>query len=78
MDSLAVLNKFIRGEHGNPVGLEDAWSDAGIDSFGTTMVLCDMDERYGCFDRNWLKTVDWNTLTIRDVVERANNAGTQL
>jgi hypothetical protein len=78
MGTLKQLNKLIKDEHGNPVTLDNLWSEAGIDSFGTTMVLCDMDGIYGCFDKEWLNAVDWEILTIRDIVERADNAGTKL
>lgn len=78
MDVLDQLNKFLKAENGNPVTLDSKWKDSGVDSFGTTMVFCDMDEKYGCFDKEWLNSVDWENLTIQDVVGRISNEGTQL
>lgn len=75
MTPLDTLNRFLREEHGNPVTVESTWKDTGVDSFGTTMVFCDMDEKYKCFDKNWLNSVDWETLTIRDVLGRITNEG---
>jgi len=87
---LDFLNTKIREEHGNRVTLESKWMDAGVDSFGTTMVFLDMDEKYGCFPNTWFKTVtnwsdrvDPNTkdilvhgITIREIVEKAINEST--
>lgn len=78
MDTLETLNKFIKAEHGNPVTADSVWRDSGTDSFGTTMVFCDMDEKYGCFDKEWLKTVDFTTLTVQEVLDRVSNASTEL
>lgn len=78
MDALETLNKFLREEHGNPVTVDGMWKDTGVDSFGTTMVFCDMDEKYGCYNKDWLNSVDWETLTIRDVLGRISNEGTKL
>lgn len=70
---LSTLNKFIRAEHGNPVKMSSIWKDAGIDSFGTTMVFADMDEKYKCFPKEWFTPVVWEELTIEEVVERVIN-----
>jgi hypothetical protein len=78
MEVLEFLNKKIREEHGNKVTIESKWTDAGIDSFGSTMVLCDMDAEYGCFDKEWFNTTDFYTLTIQDIVERVINESPKL
>lgn len=75
---LKTLNGFIREEHGNTVTIESMWKDTMVDSFGTTMVFCDMDTKYECFNKDWLNAVQWETLTIRDIVERVQNESTKL
>lgn len=77
---LEFLNSKIREEHGNRVSMDSKWMDAEVDSFGTTMVFLDMDEKYGCFDKEWFKDHQgkWDTLTIQEVVERAMNESTKL
>jgi hypothetical protein len=74
---LLFLNKRIREEHGNRVTIDSLWKDSAVDSFGTTMVFSDMDEQYKCFSNGWFRSIDyWDTLTIREIVERAMNEST--
>lgn len=87
---LDTLNRFIRAEHGTRVTIEARWVDAGLDSFGTTMVLADMDGEYGCFPKEWFTTVQWRDeldedgnvvklgLTIREVIEKVMNESPKL
>lgn len=77
-DVLDFLNKKIREEHGNRVSIDDMWVNAEVDSFGTTMVFSDMDEKYKCFPREWFQSNmgKWNQLTIREIVERVLDEGT--
>lgn len=78
MSPLETLNKFIKEEHGSPVTLETKWKDIGIDSFGTTMVFCDMDNKYGCYGKEWLNEVDWDSITIEEVLRRIPDEGSEL
>lgn len=75
---LAFLNKKIREEHGNRVSMESKWIDAEVDSFGTTMVFLEMEEKYGCFPKEWFNDNmgKWNELTVREIVERVVNEST--
>ena len=75
---LEFLNKKIREEHGNRVSMDSKWMEAEVDSFGTTMVFLDMDEKYGCFDKDWFKESvgKFETMTIREIVERVMNEST--
>lgn len=75
---LDFINQRIKDEHGTLVTIDSLWTDANIDSFGSTMVLCDMDEKYDCFNREWLSTVNFQELTIKDLVERALNESIKL
>lgn len=75
---LDFLNTKIREEHGNRVTLDSKWTDAELDSFGTVMVLADMDNEYGCFNREWMASIDFTTLTVLEVVERAINESPKL
>lgn len=70
---LAFLNSKIREEHGSTVTILSKWTDANVDSFGSTMVFCDMDEKYECFDRNWLSEQNWTELTVESIVTRVIN-----
>lgn len=72
---LAFINAKIREEHGSTVTIDSAWTDADVDSYGSTMVFFELDEKYGCFDKNWLSEVKGSTLMVRDLVDRVINAG---
>lgn len=72
---LEKLNEFIRAEHGKRVQLDDKLIDSELDSFGTVMVLADMDNEYKKFDRDWLKTVNILELTIQEIVDRVLHEG---
>lgn len=75
---LNFFNTLIRGEHGNRVTMESKWIDSGVDSFGTTMIFSDLDEKYKCFPKEWFHEHigRWNQLTVREIVERVINEGT--
>jgi acyl carrier protein len=75
---LEFLNSKIREEHGNRITIDSMWTEADIDSFGTTMVFLDMEEKYGCFPKEWFQsnTGKWNQLTVREIVERVLDEGT--
>ena len=75
---LDFLNKKIREEHGNRISMDSKWMDAEVDSFGTTMVFLDMEEKYGCFPKEWFNSNmgKWNELTIKEIVERVMNEST--
>lgn len=78
MEALEFLNEKIREEHGNKVTIESKWTDTGLDSFGTTMVLADMDNEYGCFPKEWFTTVDWEALKVSDILDKVQNESTKL
>ena len=75
---LDFLNKKIREEHGNRVSIDSMWVDAEVDSFGTTMVFLEMEDKYGCFPKEWFNANmgKWNELTVREIVERVVNEST--
>ena len=77
---LDFLNKKIREEHGSRVSIDSMWVEAEVDSFGTTMVFLDMDEKYECFPKEWFSSHmgKWDKLTVREIGERVINEGTIL
>lgn len=76
---LDTLNKLIRDEHGSRVAIDSMWVDAQVDSLGTTLIFLDLDEKYGCFNKEWFNSMtkeSWEQLTICDIIERVTNAST--
>ena len=77
MEALEYMNELIREEHGNRVTMESKWSDAEVDSFGTTMVFLAMDEKYGCYSNDWFRSVtNWKDMPVIEILERITNEGT--
>lgn len=86
---LSFLNEKIRDEHGNRVTMDSMWIDADLDSFGTVMVIADMDNEYECFPKEWMQTttfrsyvdedgVEHKGISIREVVEKVLNESPKL
>jgi len=71
---LAEINKLIRTEHGTKVSIDSLLKDSGMDSFGFSMVIMELDNKYGCFDNEWFDSNVDDNLTVRTLVERVLNA----
>ena len=72
-DILKFLNEKIREEHGSTVYTKTPWTESGLDSYGSTVVFFEMDDKYGCFDKNWLAEVEWSELIVQDLIDRILN-----
>lgn len=78
---LDFLNSKVREEHGQLLTIDSLWYDSQIDSFGTTVVFLEMDEKYERFDNEWFNSMDaiqWKELTVKSIVERAMNESIKL
>ena len=71
--ALYYLNSRIVEEHGKRVTESSMWIDAEVDSFGTTVIFLDMDAKYTNFSNDWFSSVDWMSLSIKDILDRAAN-----
>jgi len=67
---LDTINKLIREEHGMPVKAESLLKDSGVDSFGFTMIIAELDSKYGCFDNEWFNNNVNAELTVRTILDR--------
>ena len=73
-DVLEQLNTEIRAEKGNRVTEDSMFTDAGLDSFGTTLVFLALDNTYGYFDKcgykeDQFKQIPYSTLTVKEIVD---------
>ncbi len=69
------LNEIIIEEKGVPVTMDDLYSDAELDSLGAVITIAMLEMDYPIFkdvpvDADALSTIDWETLTIRDLVNQ--------
>lgn len=69
------LNEIIIEEKGIRVTMKDTWKDAELDSLGTVITIAVLESDYPIFkdvpiDADALSTLDFETLTIRDLVNQ--------
>ena len=67
---LKELNKIITFEHGKPVLAGSKLLDSELDSFGFTMVVLELDEKYGCFNEKWFKKHADAELLVQTIIYR--------
>ena len=81
------LNEIIIEEKGLRVTMKSMWSDAELDSLGTVIAIAILESDYPIFkdvpvDADALSTLDFTTLTIRDLVNQCRlsimNTSTEL
>lgn len=72
---LAFINEHVRAEKGTRVNINSTLRDADLDSFGITVVLLELDEKYAYFsdipdDVDPFTTVAYDTITIKEMVDK--------
>ena len=70
---LEYINELLEEEHGNPIGYTDTLVSSGIDSFGLTMVLICIDNKYKIYPKEVFATLNFAELTANDVIEKVLN-----
>ena len=64
------VNKVIRQEHGKAMrDKTDRLVDTGIDSFGITMVIIELEGKYGILTNEQLARVEIKELTLGDIID---------
>ena len=64
------VNKVIRQEHGKAMrDRADKLVDTGIDSFGITMVIIELEGKYGILTNEQLARVEIKELTLGDIID---------
>lgn len=73
---IIYVNKVVREEHGMPMKAdEDKLIDTGCDSFGITMVLLGLDQKYGVFQDSWIKDNPVESWTLGSIINRVLEHG---
>lgn len=70
---LKRINEIVIEEKGVPVDKNSLFTDTQLDSLGTMIVLATIDAEFKPFKEGfekWFSSVDINTLTIRDVINK--------
>ncbi len=74
---LEVINDLIEDEAGNAIGMDTLLTDSGLDSFGFTMVVISLDDKYSLWTPQELEALDYTVLTPRlliDLMEKPNDS----
>lgn len=72
-DILQYINDTLEEEHGNPIGYDDTLISSGVDSFGLTMVLIALDNKYKIYTKEVFASLNFAEITANDVIERVLN-----
>jgi len=69
------LNEIIVEEKGQVVTMKSMWTDANLDSLGTVITIATLESEYPIFgdlpvDADALQTLDFKTLTIRELIRK--------
>lgn len=70
---LEYINTALEEEHGEPIGYENTLISSGVDSFGLTMVLVNIDHKYNIYPKEVFSTLNFAEVTANDVIERVLN-----
>ena len=64
------VNKVIRHEHGKAMrDRADKLVDTGIDSFGITMVILELENEYGILTNEQLTRIEIKDITLGDIID---------
>ena len=64
------VNKRIRQEHGKAMrDRTDKLVDTGIDSFGITMVILELENEYGILTNEQLTIIEIKDITLGDIID---------
>jgi hypothetical protein len=64
---LEEINELIEEEHGEPITADDTIMSSGVDSFGITMIIMAINDKYNLWDKKELGKVNYPNITPRDI-----------
>jgi acyl carrier protein len=73
MDRIQILefiNEAIEDEHGEPATEDTKIIGTGLDSFGITMVLLAVDQKYDVYSKEEFSNLDIPNLVVRDIIDK--------
>ena len=73
------VNKRIRQEHGKAMrDRTDKLVDTGIDSFGITMVILELETEYGILTDEQLTRIEIKDITLGDIIDMVSHENRKL
>lgn len=65
---LDFINSSIEDEYGNSISVDDPIAGSGIDSFGVTMVLLEVNQKYPIWNSDEFGDIDFLHITPKDIL----------
>ena len=72
-DNLEFINKILVVENAKAIKEENLLVDSGLDSFGYAILFLELDDKFSCFDKDYLNNIDYKTYTMKDLLDRIEN-----
>lgn len=67
---LSYINEVIIDEEGKPVTEDNLLIDSEADSFGISMILISIDDRFNIWTQEEMEAMDVTTLTVKEILDK--------
>lgn len=68
------INTILENENAKAINEDDLLIASELDSFGYAILFIELDEKYNCFDKEYINNINYKTITLRDLCDRIENA----
>lgn len=66
---LNEINELIENEYGEPIEEHQKLIESGIDSFGLTMVVVELDQKYSIYPKEVFRNLAFEKITAESVID---------
>jgi acyl carrier protein len=70
LENLNFINKILVIENAKAIQEDNLLIDSELDSFGYAILFIEIDEKFNCFDKEYLNSIDYKTYTMKDLLNR--------
>ncbi len=72
-----TINEILLREGAQKIARDDLLTKSNLDSFGYIVLFLELDKIYECFKHEDIIDIDFETLTMLDIIHRAEENGRQ-
>ena len=69
-DIKLFVNKILVTENAKEIQEKDLLINSELDSFGYAILFIELDDKYKCFNKEYLDGIDYNFYTLNDLINR--------
>lgn len=73
VDIFNLINKIFITENAKAIEEDNLLTDSGLDSFGYAILFIELDEKFNCFDKDYLNNIDYSYYKMKDLLNRIEN-----